>query len=328
MPQPKDTPPAADPRDLIGRAKQMAQGDAAADALGRMEKDDQLDDADSFADESGFVSSISDSADADSSESPSKRTMHEQDFSVDSTVELPEDQLADSDNAQPSLADPSPSSSRATSSLATLINTPLFRPSRRPPMAVLRVYDDDQNGFEGCRVRQTPFVIGRQDGDLVVGHERQMSRRHARVDRVQEGDIWRWYLGDLRSTNGTFIRTKRADLEDGVEVLMAGELVRFVESSSGSPQLERVAPSAEPERVKLTPGSHLIGSDHAACLPFLRDSPFLDPKNLRVEQVRGRWQVVDLESTNHLWVSITRRTELTAGSVFQIGEQRFGFFLP
>ncbi|MEO0528934.1 MAG: FHA domain-containing protein [Planctomycetota bacterium] len=328
MSQRNDPPPAANVRDLIARAKRMAQGDVAAEALGRMEKDDHQDEADSFADESGFGSSFTDSSAIESSESPSKRTMQEQDFSVDSTVELPEDQIGSSDEAQPSLADPTPSSSRATSSLSTLIHTPLFRPSRRPPMAVLRVYDDDQNGFEGVRIRQTPFVIGRQDGDLVVGHERQMSRRHARIDRVQEGETWRWYLGDLRSTNGTFVRTRQAELRDGVEVLMAGELVRFLEPASGQPVLERVAPSEEPERVKLTPGSHLIGSDTAACLPFLRESPFLDPKHLRIEQVGGRWQVIDLESTNHLWVSITKRTELTAGSLFQIGEQRFGFFLP
>lgn len=328
MPQSNDPPPVPDPRDLIRRAGQMARGDLAAEALGRMEKDDQLDEEDSFFDESGVPSSEADSADIDSSEPSSQGTLPEQDLLVDSTQELPDEQLSTSDEAQPSLSDPDPSSSRFTSSRATLIQTPLFRPTRRPPMAILHVFDDDQIHYEGVRIRQTPFVIGRQDGDMVVGHERQMSRRHARIDRVQEGDVWHWYLGDLRSTNGTFIRTTQAILEDGVEVLLAGELVRFHEPASGPPVLERVAPSTEPERVKLTPGSHLIGTDAGTCLPFLRDSPFLDPQHLRVDQVRGRWQIVDLASTNHLWVSIRKRTELISGSVFQIGEQRFGFHLP
>jgi pSer/pThr/pTyr-binding forkhead associated (FHA) protein len=195
-------------------------------------------------------------------------------------------------------------------------------------MAVLYLFDDDQRTYEPLRIRQTPFVIGRQDGDLVVGHERQMSRRHARIDRVQEGDIWRWYLGDLRSTNGTFIRTKQASLEDGVEVLLGGELVRFVDSGAGPPALVRIAPSSEEERITLSTGPHLVGSDPNVCLPFLRESRYLDPQHLRVEQVKGHWQIVDLSSTNGLWVAITKRTELVSGAAFQIGEQRFGFHLP
>lgn len=330
---PSDGSASNDPLEFIRRAARLAKSEDVSSAIDRMARDDDADDADSFGvDSSADTPPALDSLDQESglhgsSEAPSHGTLAEADLSVDSTIELPEGDLDDS--AEPSLSDPTASSGRArNSSRQTILATPLYRPTRRPPMAVIYVYDDDQRTYESVRVRQTPFVIGRQDGDLVVGHERQMSRRHARVDRVQEGDVWRWYLGDLRSTNGTFFRTKQVTLEDGVEVLLGGELVRFVDAGSGPPALVRIAPSSEEERITLSPGAHLIGSDASVCLPFLKEGRFLDPQHLRVEQVKGRWQVVDLSSTNGLWVSITKRTELVSGAAFQIGEQRFGFHLP
>lgn len=330
-----------DPLDFIRRAAQLAQADKAKAmdsehinaAIDRMVRDDSADDADSFgidmsADTPPALDSIDDESGLNhTADSPSRGTISEIDFSVDSTIELPEADLSES--GEPSLSDPTASSSRARhSSRQTILATPLYRPTRRPPMAVLQLFDDDQRTYESVRIRQTPFVIGRQDGDLVVGHERQMSRRHARIDRVQEGDLWRWYLADLRSTNGTFIRTKQATLEDGVEVLVGGELVRFVDPGSGPPALVRIAPSTEEERITLSPGSHLIGSDPGLCLDFLRESRFLDPQHLRIQHSKGRWQIVDLSSTNGLWVAITKRSELVSGASFQIGEQRFGFRVP
>jgi pSer/pThr/pTyr-binding forkhead associated (FHA) protein len=339
---PSDGLASNDPLDFIRRAARLAQSDKAVPskdvnaAIDRMVRDDSADDADSFgvdmsADTPPALDSLGDDSDMNhTADSPSRGTVSEIDFSVDSTIELPEGDLSGADESgEPSLSDPTASSSRArNSSRQTILATPLYRPTRRPPMAVLQLYDDDQRTYESVRIRQTPFVIGRQDGDLVVGHERQMSRRHARIDRVQEGDIWRWYLADLRSTNGTFIRTKQATLEDGVEVLLGGELVRFVDPGSGPPALVRIAPSTEEERITLTPGTHLIGSDPAVSLDFLRESRFLDPQHLRIQDIKGQWQIVDLSSTNGLWVAITKRTELVSGTSFQIGEQRFGFHVP
>lgn len=324
---PSNDPPRFNPLDMIRRAGQLAKEQRASEALIRMEEDDAAD-GDSF-DDSSFDSPNpdSESLNLESSDAPSKGTVLEQPFSVDSTVELPSDQVEPSDE-QPNLSNVAPSSRRASTTQPTLVATPRYRPSRRPPMAVVRVYDDDQQGYEGVRIRQTPFVIGRQDGDLIVGHERQMSRRHARIDRVQENEVWRWYLGDLRSTNGTFLKTDQAALVNGTEVLIAGELVRYVETPDGKSTLVRVAPASEEEKITLVRGSHLIGTDTSACLPFLRDSSYLDPKHIKLEYGPSGWRVVDLGSTNHLWVAVTNRTELTAGTHFQIGEQRFEFCLP
>lgn len=312
---------------LIRNAGEKAKADRVASLFSRMEEDDQRDEADGIVSDSQEASSkLSDSSSWFDSAADSSRT--DPDGREAGTIELPNDPDGE-EPAAPSLADPAGGSVGGTSARSTMITTPHFRPTRRPPQGLLLVYDDDQTQAERFRLRQTPFVIGRQDGDLVIGHERQMSRRHARIDRVQEGENWRWYLGDLRSTNGTFVRTDKALLEDGVEVLLGGELVRFIESpTGGAPSLMKVAPTSDEERTQLTGESHLIGTDAAKCLPFLHASPFLDPHHLKIERAGGRWRILDLQSTNHLWIAITARHELSDGSMFQIGEQRFSFHLP
>ena len=326
-------PKKLDPLELIRQAGKLADADKVSDALARMDEDDQADESaglvllESDAPSTGTASG---SLFADESFDPQDGTVQEQDLPTDTTVELQEDQLAaaiDGDgidlSSQPSLSDPNPSSR------GTIIVTPRYRPTRRPPMALLRVYDDDLTGAEEFRVRQSPFIIGRQDGDLVIGHERQMSRRHARIDRVEEGETWRWYLGDLRSTNGTFVRVSDAWLDDGVEMLLAGELVRFNQPlGAKEASLTKVGPTSEEERIRLTEGDHLIGSDASVCLPFLQSSPFLDPSQIRLQSRNGRWRVIDLASTNHVMITVTKRAELTDGAIFQIGEQRFSFHLP
>lgn len=333
---PKDGLSKSDILGLIRNAGDMARAERVADVFARMEEDDAVDEADGLVEESKEPSSrMGDSsswfaAAADSASDPGANGEQGLIQKREApTVDLPPDPESDPAGA-PSLADPAgATSSGSLSARTTLITTPRYRPTRRPPLGLLLVYDDDQTQAERFRIRQTPFVIGRQDGDLVIGHEKQMSRRHARIDRVQEGETWRWYLGDLRSTNGTFVRTEMAVLEDGVEVLLGGELVRFLDSpTGGGPTLAKVAPSSDEQRVQLTGESHLIGTDTSQCLAFLQSSTFLDPHHFRVERKGGRWRILDLASTNHLWIAITTRYELSDGAMFQIGEQRFSFHLP
>ena len=322
-------PKKLDPLELIRKAGKLADADKVSDALARMDQDDKADESaglvllESDAPSTGTASG---SLFADESFDPQDGTVQEQDLPTDTTVELQEDQLAaaiDGDgvnpSSQPSLSDPNPSSR------GTIIVTPRYRPSRRPPMALLRVYDDDLTGAEEFRVRQSPFIIGRQDGDLVIGHERQMSRRHARIDRVEEGDTWRWYLGDLRSTNGTFVRVSDAWLDDGVEMLIAGELVRFNQPlGAKDASLTKVGPTSEEERVRLTGGRspNRFRRVGLLALPAVVSRSSIRVL-IRLESHNGRWRVVDLASTNHVMITVTKRAELTDGAVFQIGEQRF-----
>ena len=82
----------------------------------------------------------------------------------------------------------------------------LFRPSLRPPTAVLIVCDDGSEEGETIRIRKERFVIGRTEGDLTIGHDSQISSRHAELRQVLVREKYRWILTDLKSTNGTYVR--------------------------------------------------------------------------------------------------------------------------
>ena len=352
---PDGPPQRADAERLVREAMELARQEAAGNALRRMAEDDLLD---SSGDQSGsnlssgssqtgssaggrqsdgsVLSSLGESGDQ-----PSAGTVAEQAPPTDTTVEVPEDQISEEVKRRQGSGEGAPSDDRAGVSLSgvarpphggssqrsTLISTPRYRPTKRKPAAVLRVYDDDQRGFEEVRVRQTPFVIGRQDGDLVIGHDGQISRRHARIDRFEDHGSRRWRITDLKSLNGTFLRVADHWLEDGDQLQLGAELVRFLCPARGGPAtLVYSRPEADEERCRLAPGERFIGSD-PSCLPFIRSSPYLDPCSFRLEHTDGRWRVTDLESTNHLWVR-REREELVDGAMFQLGEQRFTFLLP
>src|SRR5689334_8946084 len=97
---------------------------------------------------------------------------------------------------------------RSATPAATATSAPAepFRPLERPPMALLTVIDDGDDSGETVRIRSSSFVIGRVEGDLVIPHDGGISGRHAEIVRRPEGGQFRWYLRDLQSTNGTFVR--------------------------------------------------------------------------------------------------------------------------
>src|SRR5262249_61662481 len=95
-----------------------------------------------------------------------------------------------------------------------------YRPVRRPPMALLCIMDDGRDDGEWIRIRTPNFVIGRTEGDLVIPHDSMMSSRHTAISRVQEKDRYRWYLNDLQSTNGTYLKIASTILKHGQELLI------------------------------------------------------------------------------------------------------------
>jgi pSer/pThr/pTyr-binding forkhead associated (FHA) protein len=108
-----------------------------------------------------------------------------------------------------------------------------YRPVRRPPMAVLCLLDDGRDDGEWVRIRKEKFLIGRTDGDLIVPHDPMMSGRHAEISRQQEKGRYRWFLSDLSSRNGTFVRVYNALLRHGQELLLGGRRYRFDAAPQG-----------------------------------------------------------------------------------------------
>ena len=143
---------------------------------------------------------------------------------------------------------------------------PTFRPSLRPPMAILCAYDDGQDTGETVRIRVPSFVIGRSAGDLVIPHDGGMSGRHAEIARRLVDGRSRWSLRDLGSTNGTFVRTVRASLVDGQELLIGGTRFRFdLPKDPSTPRLVEIGSKGEASSFSITEPETWIGRDPRRC---------------------------------------------------------------
>src|SRR5262249_17585279 len=118
-------------------------------------------------------------------------------------------------------AAPAPSGTPpAVPALPPPAETPVFRPARRPSMALLCVHDDGSEDGEVFRLRTDRVVIGRSEGDIVIPHDTMMSSRHAELARQLDDGRQRWFLTDLQSTNGTYVRVSNAILKNAHHPLL------------------------------------------------------------------------------------------------------------
>jgi hypothetical protein len=228
--------------------------------------------------------------------------------------------------------------------------TSLFRPTFRPPVALLTVYDDGRSDGELIRIRTPKFVIGRSDGDLRIPIDARLSGKHIEISLQTVGGVHRWVVTDLQSTHGTFVRVSRTVLADGAEFLVGNGRYRFDfpepsaaatgdyvpdDPSSGEtrgwdagpnpfqpPALTELVGGQIGNRIVLMKPEYWIGSDHT-CAISRSDDPFCDPRHIRLFRgQRGNWHAEHNHTQNGLWL---RMTQIVAESMvhFQAGEQRF-----
>lgn len=228
--------------------------------------------------------------------------------------------------------------------------TSLYRPTARPPMALLTVHDDGKNDGEVIRLRQARFVIGRTEGDLVIPIDGRISSRHVEITLQSVGGLHRWVVTDLQSTHGMFVRVARTVLADKAEFLVGGGRYRLdAPQQAGDATADFVAeapntgetrgwdsgpspfrPPALTEllgheignRLLLVKPEYWIGSDPscAVCRP---DDPFCEPRHVRLFRgSRMNWHAEHNKTQNGLWL---RMSQIVAESMiqFQVGEQRF-----
>ena len=191
----------------------------------------------------------------------------------------------------------------------------------------------------------------------MIPHDAGISGRHAEIGRRVADDRYRWYLRDLASTNGTFVRTLRAVLLDGQEFLIGGMRFRFdldecqdepggsprkrrspslvrgrplrnAESSDpATPSLVEIGPSGEETDHRLSDPETWIGSDAEQC-GIVVDQPYVSPRHALVKNTRrGRWVIENVRSRDGTWLRI-HEIELGRGAQFQCGEQRFSIRIP
>ena len=227
-----------------------------------------------------------------------------------------------------------------------------FRPLHRPPIPMLYILDDQQKAAEVVRLRKSPFTIGRLKGDIVLPLDSQLSGEHAQLTvREQEGQHT-WWLKDLGSTNGTFVRASRIVLHPNQMLFIGGRRYIFAapktplsgtdtsatdvpvtrewrllssqDASDSSPLLVELTEQGEGSSFPIMSEEQWIGRDRKHCSIIL-DDPMVSPRHARLSKNRrGRWCIEDAKSLNGVWAAVDE-IALGKGGYFQCGEQRFLF---
>lgn len=254
-----------------------------------------------------------------------------------------------------------PRPDNALSETAVDLSTVRFRPQHRPPTAVLWVMDDDQQSAERFRIRGSTYSIGRVRADLLLPHDEQVSTTHAEICRRLENGRYFWYLRDLDSTNGTFVKLAKARLRPQREFRIGGRRFSFAGDPAGPPveangrveahdettSRETHAWVATPNAddgpamlvdmtggkpkgtyplVKTETGDLWIGRDRTSCWLTL-DDPMVSPRHARLYLDSEGWVLEDADSLNGTWLRVDE-LRLATGSEFELGEQRFRITFP
>lgn len=197
-----------------------------------------------------------------------------------------------------------------------------FRPSRRPPMALLCICDDGSDNGEWIRIRHDHFVLGKTEGDVQIGHDDLMAPRHAEITRTIENGKWHWHLTDLHSATGTFVSVTERPLKNGSEMWLGGQRYRFeLEHADQLPTLRALANAAT--CYVFDGPTVVLGRQPTATAGSIRvDDPQVHSQHVRFERRGQNWHVVHLGGKNGLWVRVDR-VRFPVMCRFQLGEQRF-----
>ncbi|HEX3150821.1 MAG TPA: FHA domain-containing protein [Gemmataceae bacterium] len=234
-------------------------------------------------------------------------------------------------------------------------DTAVYRPQQRPPMAMLCIMHDGDAGGEWIALRADRYVIARNEGDIRVPHDVQISgRQHAEIVRTRlENGHFRWNLNDLGSTNGTFVRVASMALLPGVELMFGQTRYRFESSQiaakaappstlegqmtarpgaplprpaaeASHPALVEITQTGDGPRIALTRNEYWLGRNPAECAIVPRDDPFVSPRHARIfKGDNGRWRVENSNSRNGVWFRISQSLPVNGLCQFLLGEQRF-----
>jgi len=227
--------------------------------------------------------------------------------------------------------------------------TTRFRPVHRPPMALLCILDDGYEEGQWLRIRSDRVLIGRSEGDVLIPHDTLLSGKHAELARRLEEGRYRWYLTDLDSKNGTYVRVGKALLNHNQELLIGSHRYRFdaaPQSTDGAvsgnnppkathgwqkvaftqptPALVQLTSKGDGRRYLLPQTENWVGRG-SSCAVVISDDPLLSSEHVRfARDFKGRWHCRNGDSLNGTWLRIDCMM-LDNGCQFQLGEQRFVF---
>ena len=223
-----------------------------------------------------------------------------------------------------------------------------YRPANRPPIALLTILDDASTTTgETVRIREPVCLIGRTEGSVVIPHDGSMSSRHAEIIREGAKPPYTWFLRDVGSKNGTFVRCDNAPLRADRLIMLGSRRFRMHVPFGGPAPLAGLHTAAEahaaavagvPMLVETTVPTdpvciRLEGSRVAVGRPGFDnhveiDDPLLGSLHAVFTQAAdGIWWVDAMPSRNGVWIQV-HSVELTESCRFQCGEQRFVFVRP
>lgn len=234
-----------------------------------------------------------------------------------------------------------------------------FRPTTRAPMALLTIFDDgSQKHGQTIRIRADRTRVGRDSGDVTIPHDHSISSQHAEIVREVDRGRYRWFLADMGSSNGTFVRLSKSTFKHAQELVIGGRRYRYRQAIQAEespeandsdenarpkgtmgwkavspsdiekvyPALVEVLPNGEEGQVLAFSSEEVtLGSDEERCSHILRSDPFVSQVHARIYRSSNRqWVIEDADSVNGIWLRITS-LPLEARCEFQLGEQRFLF---
>lgn len=228
--------------------------------------------------------------------------------------------------------------------------TKKFRPVRRQPTGLLMVFDEgSRDDGEVIRIRNSSFAIGRTEGNLTIGNDRDVSSKHVEIRCQAKNGSYRWFIVDRNSTNGTFVRVYRAVLSKKSELLFGSR--RYLFSFTPPPQQDDGSWASatfdyhnqDPEEVnpdppslavirgrKIVPPMYPIEQDGTTIgrsqdCAIVANDPYLCPAHAKFyRDEQDRWVVEDNKSENGTWLRI-KCIPVSQQVEFQIGQQRFLF---
>lgn len=189
--------------------------------------------------------------------------------------------------------------------------------------------------------------IGRTEGDVLFADDRFVSERHARILRV----AGRLVLRDLASTNGVYLRIRTPyTLRDGDLLVLGLQVLQFRAVSEseralgqaeqhgtlifGSPAtpvwgrlLQRTVEGVVRDVHHLRANEVALGRE-IGDIVFTSD-PFLSRRHavIRRDPTTGRAQIVDLDSSNGVYVATRGDTPLVDGDYVRIGQHLLRVYL-
>ncbi len=194
-----------------------------------------------------------------------------------------------------------------------------YRPTERPPVALLTILDDGASEGETIRLRNPAIRIGRTTCDIQIPHDGRISSPHVMLGREKTEAGWRWTITDAGGTDGLFIRVSRLQLSNGTEFLVGRGRYRY--TPAPAPTLVELVDGVPVASFVLEKLENWIGT--AAECDIRRNDRFVEPWHARVFTSPGRgWTVQHDKTLNGVWLRVPQVT-VAGVCFFMIGEQRF-----